>query len=139
MAVDAVGDINGGRMNGFIASVESGHPDTDRLACHMPITTSSQLIGVLNGPPCLDVMGYHDAREIPHYWAYARNFVLQDHMFEPVQSWSLPAHLYMMSGVVGQLPERAEADDLQDRQPGQSGRRRQTDPRATRPRRCSGC
>ena len=98
MAVDALADINGGRMNGFIASVESGHPDTDRLACHVPITTETQLISVLNGPPCLDVMGYHDAREIPHYWAYARNFVLQDHMFEPVQSWSLPAHLYMMSG-----------------------------------------
>ena len=30
-----------------------------------------------------DVMGYHDAREIPNYWAYARDFVLQDHMFEP--------------------------------------------------------
>ncbi len=97
MTVDGVRDINGGRMNGFIASVESGHPDTDRLACHTPILTQSRLLAVLNGPPCLDVMGYHDAREIPHYWAYARNFVLQDHMFAPVQSWSLPSHLYMMS------------------------------------------
>jgi phospholipase C len=97
MAVDAIRDVGGGRMNGFIASVESGHPDTDRLACHTPITTTSRLINVLNGPPCLDVMGYHDAREIPHYWAYARNFVLQDHMFEPVASWSLVAHLYMVS------------------------------------------
>jgi phospholipase C len=97
MAVDGVRDINGGRMNGFIASVESGHPDTDRLGCHVPIATGSELINVLNGPPCLDVMGYHDQREIPHYWSYARNFVLQDHMFEPVQSWSLPSHLYMMS------------------------------------------
>ena len=42
-------------------------------------------------------MGYHDAREIPNYWAYARNFVLQDHMFEPNKSWSLPAHLLMVS------------------------------------------
>ena len=42
-------------------------------------------------------MGYHDAREIPNYWAYARNFVLQDHMFEPNASWSLPAHLFMVS------------------------------------------
>src|SRR5581483_4273041 len=31
------------------------------------------------------------------YWDYARNFVLQDHMFESVASWSLPAHLYMVS------------------------------------------
>ena len=43
------------------------------------------------------MMGYHDAREIPNYWAYARNYVLQDHMFEPNASWSLPAHLFMVS------------------------------------------
>jgi phospholipase C len=42
-------------------------------------------------------MGYHDAREIPNYWAYAENYVLQDHMFEPNASWSLPQHLYMVS------------------------------------------
>ena len=42
-------------------------------------------------------MGYHDERDIPNYWAYARNFVLQDHMFEPNASWSLPAHLFMVS------------------------------------------
>jgi phospholipase C len=42
-------------------------------------------------------MGYHDGREIPNYWAYARNFVLQDHMFEPNMSWSLPAHLFTVS------------------------------------------
>ena len=42
-------------------------------------------------------MGYHDRREIPNYWAYARNFVLQDHMFQPDTSWSLPAHLFMVS------------------------------------------
>ena len=44
-----------------------------------------------------DVMGWHDAREIPNYWAYAGYFVLQDHMFEPNASWSLPAHLFMVS------------------------------------------
>jgi phospholipase C len=42
-------------------------------------------------------MGYHDGQDIPNYWAYARNFVLQDHMFEPNASWSLPAHLFMVS------------------------------------------
>jgi phospholipase C len=98
MAVDAMMDINHGKMNGFIAAVESGHVDTDRLGCHVPITTTSQLLKVLGGPPCLDVMGYHDAREIPHYWKYAQNFVLQDHMFEPNLGWSLPSHVYMVSG-----------------------------------------
>ena len=47
--------------------------------------------------PCVDVMGYHDAREIPNYWTYAEDFVLQDHMFAPDSSWSLPAHLYKVS------------------------------------------
>ncbi len=42
-------------------------------------------------------MGYHDAREIPNYWALAENFVLQDHMFQPNMSWSLPQHLFMVS------------------------------------------
>jgi phospholipase C len=42
-------------------------------------------------------MGYKTARDIPNYWAYARNFVLQDHMFEPTASWSLPSHLFMVS------------------------------------------
>jgi phospholipase C len=42
-------------------------------------------------------MGYHDARQIPNYWQYASNFTLDDHMFEPVSSWSLPDHLYMVS------------------------------------------
>ena len=42
-------------------------------------------------------MGYHTQSDIPNYWSYAKNFVLQDHMFEPVSSWSLPAHLYEVS------------------------------------------
>jgi phospholipase C len=43
-------------------------------------------------------MGYHDQREIPNYWSYAKNFVLQDRMFEPSRSWSLISHLFMVSG-----------------------------------------
>ena len=45
-----------------------------------------------------DAMGYHDAREIPNYWTYAHQFVLQDRMFEPNASWSLPAHLFTLFG-----------------------------------------
>jgi phospholipase C len=43
-------------------------------------------------------MGYHDGHEIPNYWRYARTFLLQDHMFQSDASWSLPAHLYLVSG-----------------------------------------
>jgi len=42
-------------------------------------------------------MGYHTAQEIPNYWKYAKDFVLQDHMFEPDASWSLPEHLFQVS------------------------------------------
>jgi phospholipase C len=73
-------------MDGFIRSFRGG-----QKACTDP-----------NAPGCVfgetpDVMGWHDAREIPNYWAYAQNFVLQDRMFEPNASWSLPAHLFMVS------------------------------------------
>ena len=44
-----------------------------------------------------DVMGWHDARELPNYWTWAQHFVLQDHMFEPNFGSSVPAHVAMVS------------------------------------------
>lgn len=84
----AIQDINGGKMDGFIKSVME---QTDY--CSNP-----QAPGCTSDKPGPDVMGWHDAREIPNYWAYAQNFVLHDRMFEPVASWSLPVHLFMVSG-----------------------------------------
>jgi phospholipase C len=46
---------------------------------------------------CIDVMGYHDARQIPNYWAYAEHYVLQDEMFESSAGNSLPEHMYLVS------------------------------------------
>jgi phospholipase C len=43
-------------------------------------------------------MGYHTRSDLPNYWSYADNFVLHDRMFAPVSSYSLPTHLYMVSG-----------------------------------------
>ena len=85
-AANATADINGGKMNGFIAQAEKGRKGC--LNSTDPLCTNSKSI---------DVMGWHDAREIPNYWTYANDFVLQDHMFEPDASWSLPAHLFMVS------------------------------------------
>ena len=87
---DAVADVDHGKMDGFIATVESGGSglDTDKLGC-----TAEAM-----QPGCVDVMGYHDKTEIPNYWTYAKDFVLQDHMFEPSLAWSLVSHLYMVSG-----------------------------------------
>ena len=85
--VDAVGDIDGGKMDGFAVRQSLAR------------TTCSDL----NDPSCTpttssdDVMGYHTRSDIPNYWSYAQNYVLQDHMFQPGTSWSLPQHLFMVS------------------------------------------
>ena len=86
-AKDATADVDGGKMDGFIAQA-SGR----KAPCRGAFDPNC---GGGGGEP--DVMGYHDAREIPNYWTYAREFVLQDHMFEPNASWSLPEHLFMVS------------------------------------------
>ena len=80
-AFAAVADVNAGRMDGFVAEAEKTTHNTHT-----------------------DVMGYHDAREIPNYWTYASDFVLQDHMFEPDASWSLPAHLFTVSEWAAHCP-----------------------------------
>jgi phospholipase C len=88
--VTALSDIAGGRMDGYIAQAELGR--TSYCKTHFDDPRCSYM----PGKP--DVMGYHDWREIPNYWDYASHFVLQDHMFESDASWSLPQHLYMVSG-----------------------------------------
>ncbi len=75
---NAYSDIDHGKMDGFVRNQEH--------SCHHCHTV-----------PPHDVMGYHTGAELPNYWRYARDFVLQDHMFQPDLSWSLPAHLYLVS------------------------------------------
>ena len=84
-----------------------------------------------------DMMGYHTAADIPNYWAYAQNFVLQDHMFEPNASWSLPAHLYHGLGVVGAVHQTPTTHELPTPTSKTRGRRptssRRRTPRPTTP------
>jgi phospholipase C len=82
-------DIHGGAMDGFIRQWLNA-----RIYCHAYPT--AQVCVEHEQQP--DVVGYHDAREIPNYWAYAKRFVLQDRLFEPNLGWSEPAHLYVVSG-----------------------------------------
>jgi phospholipase C len=84
---NAIADINRGMMNGFISQARAS-----ATGCVDP--TNPACSGSKSGP---DVMGYHTATDIPNYWRYAQNFVLQDHMFEPNASWSLPEHLFELS------------------------------------------
>ncbi len=90
-AANAKADVDGGKMDGFITSATKG-----KKGCGVDVNT-------VDNPQCSnsatpDVMGYHTAAEIPNYWTYAKDFTLDDHMFEPVASWSLPDHLYLVSG-----------------------------------------
>jgi phospholipase C len=86
---NATGDVNGGLMDGFVREQIGARTGCEQLfnpACGR---------GASRGLP--DVMGYHTREDIPNYWTYAEDFVLQDHMFQSDASWSLPAHLFMVS------------------------------------------
>jgi len=85
-------DVNGGKMDGFIRAASLGGDVWCLLHRNDPDCANS--FGPQGQP---DVMSYHDRREIPNYWAYADHFVLHDHMFAPVDSWTLPAHMYLVS------------------------------------------
>ena len=81
-------------MDGFVSEAEQGSGcSTDDPTC----SPCQQSQARASAGKCVDVMGYHDAREIPNYWRYAKRFVLQDHMFASVASWSLPESLYKVS------------------------------------------
>ncbi|HEX9823892.1 MAG TPA: alkaline phosphatase family protein [Actinomycetota bacterium] len=97
----SIGDINGGKMDGFI-----------KIAYEQPTQNCTK---DRFAPRCADqvgprmqpsVIGYHTAAEIPNYWKYARRFVLQDRLFAPVDSWTLPAHLFLVSAWSAFCPDR---------------------------------
>ena len=85
-AASASADIDSGKMDGFIAQQVAS-----RKGCTDPTDPACSNASIA------DVVGYHVQSDIPNYWAYATNFVLQDRMFEPNASWSLPAHLFLVS------------------------------------------
>jgi phospholipase C len=84
-AQNAIADVDGGKMDGFVEQAEHAG------ACKSTVDPSC----AASHP---DVMGYHTRNELPLYWSLADGFVLQDHMFEPNLGWSLPSHLFMVSG-----------------------------------------
>ncbi|MGE5460566.1 MAG: alkaline phosphatase family protein [Solirubrobacterales bacterium] len=92
---DAALDVNGGKMDGFIRALRVRGAAFCQKFTFDPGCADSR--GASSASRVPDVMGWHDAREIPNYWAYAEHFVLQDRMFESAFSWSLPSHLYTVS------------------------------------------
>ena len=84
-ASNAVKDIDSSQMDGFIGQAEGA-----QRKCVNP-----------NNPSCAagtptDVMGYHDGREIP-ITGPTRTISCYKTKCQPNASWSLPAHLFMVS------------------------------------------
>jgi phospholipase C len=68
-----LGQLDGGKMDGFEKEAR------------------------LHNFPADEVMGYYDSNELPDYWNFAANYVLQDEMFSSSTEWSMPEHLYLIS------------------------------------------
>ncbi len=67
--------LNGGRMDGFIAALDRRNQD-GRLA-----------------------MGYYDDRDLPFYWNLADHYVLFDRFFSSAVGGSFINHLYWVAGI----------------------------------------
>ncbi len=96
----SLADVADGKMNGFIAENEAvkfgvlGYRGPGKGA----LVDGRAYCKDRKNPKEADaVMGYHTESDIPNYWAYAKHFVLQDHMFEGLHSWSFPSHLWLVS------------------------------------------
>ncbi|MEX2439596.1 MAG: alkaline phosphatase family protein [Actinomycetota bacterium] len=90
----AVGSVNDGAMDGF---VDVASPK--RRTCFSPVHRFDPECRRFLGPDMQpDVMSTITEDEIPNYWTYAEEYVLQDRMFAPTDSWTLPAHLFLVSG-----------------------------------------
>ena len=92
-----VADVDNGRMDGFVAQqIQAFNAALARGRCTQPPNPQRP------NPKCdgyynHDVMSYYTAATLPNYWAYAQNFMLEDHLFEPSAGASLQAHLMMTS------------------------------------------
>ena len=98
-ADSAGSDVDGGKMDGFIREAERAGRCRDNDPSCVGISREDRR----------DVVAYHDRRELSNYWHYADRFVLQDRMFEPNLGWSLPSHLFMVSGWSALCSDPADA------------------------------
>ena len=94
-STDAYADIDHGKMDGFV----------NQALVSLGCTHTTSVCG---GEAPMDSMAYYNGADIPTYWAYAKYFVLSDHFFESVASWSLPSHLWQVSGWSAQCAKAAD-------------------------------
>jgi phospholipase C len=107
----------GCEMDGFAIQAEHGGTCSGKN----PICSPCKVIA---NSTCPDVMGYHTGADIPNYWRYARDYVLEDHMFDPQVSWSLPAHLYLLSNWAAHCTDPANPFSCKSRLMGDEPKRK---------------
>jgi phospholipase C len=98
---NATHDVDGGKMDGFLKESEIATQACVKSNAGCPDNAAN-------------VLGYHTESDIPNYWQYARNFALQDNMFQPNASWSLPAHLFQVSGWSASCPNHQPMSCVSD-------------------------
>jgi phospholipase C len=62
---------------------------------------NGKMDGFVQAEGTIQTMGYYDNSDIPYYWDYAHNYVLDDNFFSSEMGPSLPNHLYIASGTDG--------------------------------------
>ena len=93
----AVIDVDRGKMDGFIQAMALA-----RKSCWKEGNVDACPDTGPQGQP--DVMSTHGRDSLPNYWAYADDYVLEDHMFAPADSWTLPSHLFLVSAWSAKCP-----------------------------------
>jgi phospholipase C len=107
----ALRDIDAGAMDGFALNTHNtcsgpaGLTQVDQIVATTPTECTLAKPGPAGQP---DVMGFHTDREIPNYWSYAEHFVLQDRMFAPSDSWTLPSHMFLVSAWAAHCADRTD-------------------------------
>ena len=102
---------------GGITGTLSGTPGSDTPPFHLSSETAitlqhsweaahadwnnGKMNGFIAGEKTNATMGYYNGEDIPSYWDYAVNFVLDDNFFSSLMGPSLPNHLYIASGSSG--------------------------------------
>ncbi len=62
---------------------------------------NGKMDGFITAENSIETMGYYNGTEIPYYWDYASNYVLDDNFFSSLMGPSWPNHLYIQSGTSG--------------------------------------
>lgn len=95
---DQEAGIDRGRMDGFLADIETGTPLLGPTPSPAQIQAHNEAIGI---------EGVYDCDTVPYLWYYAKNFALFDHYFQANTGQSTPGNIQLFSGQIGQTEAAA--------------------------------